>query len=257
MNIQTEHINTKNRLHNVALTLEPRICLLCNLGLIGYPEAIELQHRLVRERFEEKIGDVLLMLEHPSTITLGKHARPENILLASHTLKEKGIAVYASDRGGDVTLHCPGQLIIHPVMDLRDHPGGLHGYINDLEETALRVVQSYGIQAERWNEHPGLWVDGRQLAAIGLRFSHGISMHGLALNVNADLASFSAVNLCGLPGKTATSIAGESANKDVSMLEVRQRMAEAFSYIFQVELVPVSRKQLEGENIGTEAAAVV
>lgn len=231
-------------------------CLLCRLGRITYPDAIALQHKLVQDRFEEKTGDVLLLLEHPLTITLGRFAKAENILVPSDVLKEKGIAVHASNRGGDVTFHCPGQLVIYPIMDLRKRPGALRAYITDLEEIALRGLRDYDIAAERWPEHHGLWVDGKQIAAIGLHFSHGISMHGLSLNVNPNLKSFEVINLCGLPGKLATSIANE-LGRDVSMEEVEQRVIDSFADVFQVEFKPASRDRLEGERVEPEAARVV
>jgi lipoate-protein ligase B len=231
-------------------------CLLCRLGRISYDDAINLQQRMLQARFEEKTGDVLLLLEHPPTITLGKFAKPENVLAPVELLKERGIAVHASDRGGDVTFHCPGQMVMHPIMDLRKRPGVLRGYITDLEETALRVLQDYGIAAER-EEHPGLWVAGKQIGAIGLRFSHGISMHGLSLNVNPDLESFKVINLCGLPGVAPTSIAKETGRQDIAMQEVEERLMHSFAEVFNVELLPVSRKQLEGGTFEPETARMV
>jgi lipoate-protein ligase B len=235
---------------------KPSTCLLCKLGRITYPEATALQQELMQKRFEGKTSDVLLLLEHPPTITLGKFARSENILMPPDILAEKGIAVHASNRGGDVTFHCPGQLVMHPIMDLRKRPGMLRGYITDLEEVALRVLKDYGIAAERWAEHPGLWVDAKQIGAIGLHFSHGISMHGLSLNVNPDLKSFEVINLCGLPGKVATSIAGE-LRRDVSMEEIEQQVIDSFSDVFRVELKPVLKNQLEGASVAPETTGVV
>jgi lipoate-protein ligase B len=231
-------------------------CALCRLGRVTYSDASVLQQKLLQNRFDEKIGDVLLLLEHPPTITLGKFARPENILAAPEMLSNQGISVHKSNRGGDVTFHCPGQLVMHPIMDLRKRPGVLRGYITDLEEVALRTLNSYGIAAERWSEHPGLWVGGKQVGAIGLHFSHGISMHGLSLNVNPDLQSFDVINLCGLPGKMATSIANE-LGRDVIMEEVEQRVIDYFSEVFRVELKPVTRDRLEGESVEPSATRVV
>jgi lipoate-protein ligase B len=231
-------------------------CLLCRLGRITYPDAIALQQKLVQDRFEEKTGDVLLLLEHPPTITLGRFAKSENILIPPDKLAEKGIAIHTSNRGGDVTFHCPGQLLMHPIMDLRKRPGVLRGYIAALEEVALHVLSDYCIPAERWTEHPGLWVNGKQIGAIGLHFSHGISMHGLSLNVNPDLSAFEVINLCGLPGTVATSMANEM-EKEISVEEVEQHMIDSFSDVFRVELEPISREQLEGECVEPEATRVV
>jgi lipoate-protein ligase B len=232
---------------------QPGTCLLCKLGRIAYPEAEELQKRLLDKRYDNKIGDILLLLEHPPTVTLGKFARPENILIPPDMLAEKGVSVYPSSRGGDVTFHCPGQLVVHPILDLRQRPGVLRGYITDLEEVMLKVLRYYGIDAERWEEHPGIWVEGRQIGAIGLHFSHGISMHGFSLNVNPDLKSFEVINLCGLPGKIAASISGE-LGRDIPVNEVEQRVIESFADVFHVRMEQVEREQLKEDDIDTETA---
>lgn len=231
-------------------------CAFCELGRITFPDAFALQQKLAQGRFEEKIGDILLLLEHPPTVTLGRFANPKNVLIPPDILREKGIFVYKSNRGGDVTFHCPEQLVVHPIIDLRKRLGLLRGYITDLEEMALRVLSDYGIVAERWPEHPGLWVDGKQIGAIGLNLSHGISMHGLSLNVNPELESFEVINLCGLSGKVATSIASE-LGRNVLTEEVKQQILESFADVFQVELRSVSRGQLEGECLARDAARLV
>ncbi len=231
-------------------------CVLCQLGRVTYPEAAALQQKLVKARFEDRIGDILLVLEHPPTITLGKFAKPENILLPSEALATRGIGIYPSNRGGDVTFHCPGQLLIHPVMDLKRKPGGLRGFITNLEEVAIRVLGGYSIPAERWSEHPGLWVEGKQIAALGLHFSHGISEHGLSLNVDPDLRSFEVINLCGLPGKAPASIAGE-LRENITMSEVEEKVIRSFAEVFKVEFEPVSKENLEGVCGEPEAARMV
>jgi len=228
-------------------------CRVCKLGLIAYPEEEALQKKLLQKRYAGKTSDTLLLLEHPPTITYGKFAKPENILLPPDMLAARGIAVHPSSRGGDVTFHCPGQLVAHPIMDLRKWPGVLRGYITDLEEVALRVLKSYGIEAERWEEHPGIWVKGRQIGAIGLHFSHGISMHGFSLNINPDLSSFGVINLCGLPGKEAVSVSSE-LGRDVTINEAEQRVIESFAEVFRVEMTEAHREQL-GENDDEPAAA--
>ena len=231
-------------------------CAVCKIGRITYLEAAALQRKLVQARLENKIGDILLTLEHPPTITLGKFAKPENILISRDLLTKQGIEVYPSSRGGDVTFHCPGQLLIHPIMNLRRRPRMLRGFISDLEEVALKVLWGYGIPAERWSEHPGLWVNGKQIAALGLHFSHGVSEHGLSLNVDPDLRSFEVINLCGLPGKTAASISGE-LGRDVTMDDAEENIVRSFADIFGVDLDPISKEQLEGACREPEAARMV
>ena len=221
----------------------PGICRVGHLGLISFPDAMEFEHRLLKLRFEEKISDTLLIFEHPPTVTLGTFGSKESILLPPEGLEQRGIAYYDSDRGGDATFNCPGQLVVHPIVNLRLR--GARAYIGQLEEMSLCVLESYGIHAERAH-HPGIWVGDKQIVAIGLRYAHGISMHGLSLNVNPDLEAFKVINLCGLPDRTATSIENELGHA-VSISEVNQRIQDAFSEVFNVELVPVSREELARE----------
>ncbi len=221
----------------------PVICRVGQLGLVSFPDAMEFEHRLLKLRFEEKISDTLLIFEHPPTITLGKFGSKESVLLPPEGLERRGIAYYDSDRGGDATFNCPGQLVVHPVVNLRMR--GARAYIGQLEDMSLRVLAGYGIAGER-GDHPGIWVAGRQMVAIGLRYSHGVSMHGLSLNVNPDLEAFKVINLCGLPGRTATSIERE-LGRAVSIAEANQRIQDAFSEVFSVKLVPVSREELASE----------
>jgi lipoate-protein ligase B len=202
---------------------------------------MELEHRLSKLISEQKIGDVLLIFEHPPTVTLGKFGNMDNVLVKMDDLKQRGIAFFDADRGGDATFNCPGQLVMHPIINLRLR--GARAYIADLDEVGSRVLQSYGIEAEKSPPHPGIWVNGKQIGAVGLRISHGISMHGLSFNVNPDLSLFKVINLCGLPGTTATSIKNELLH-DVSMEEVTQRLLKAFAEVFHADLSPISKDQL-------------
>jgi lipoyl(octanoyl) transferase len=215
--------------------------LVCRLGLISFPHAMEFEHRLLSLRHEEKVPDVLLIFEHPPTVTMGKFGDPQNILADDEELERRGIALYSSDRGGDATFNCPAQLVVHPIVNLRLK--GARAYIRELEELGIRVLQAYGIKSERSEQHPGLWVNGRQIGAIGLRFSRGISMHGLSINVNPVLASFDVINLCGLPGKTATSIEKELYHP-VPLDDVMGEIENVYSDIFQTELTSISKQEL-------------
>jgi lipoate-protein ligase B len=231
------------------------ICQVYRLGLMAYEQAWELQKRLSRLRAERQIGDALLILEHPPTITLGKSADRGNILATDAELAQTGIAVCASDRGGDVTYHCPGQLVAYPIMDIRVRSLTIRGYVRMLEELGLLTLSQFGIAADRWAEHPGLWVNGKQIAAIGLHLSHWITTHGLALNVNPKLAPFKLINLCGLPGQEATSMA-EQLGKDMAISDVVPRLLEYFARVFNVELKTVYLRGT-GEDLDTEPANLV
>ncbi len=218
-------------------------CWVCNLGRIDYEEAAGLQRRLLELRYRERIDDIMLLLEHPPTITLGRFANRDNILASPSELERMGIAVRSSDRGGDATVHCPGQLVIYPVMSLRSRGGRLREFLKDLEEVVLLTLLHYGIKAERWSEHPGVWVDGKQIAAIGLRVSRGISMHGLSLNVNPEPGIFDMINLCGLPGKKATSIS-QLLGRSVALGEVMDSAMNNFATVFKVELEQIASRQV-------------
>lgn len=213
------------------------------LGLISYAQAIALEEGLCKLRYEGRLPDTVLVMEHPQTVTMGRFGKQENVLVAPAELARRGVAFARSNRGGDVTFHAPGQLVLHAVMDLRRHDGPLRGFITNLEETALRMLTSYGVAAERLMEHPGLWVNGRQIVAIGLHLGHGVSSHGLAINVNPDLSLFGVINLCGQPGLEATSITRE-LNRPAGMRQAVNRMMMAFAAVFRAEIVPVTKSYL-------------
>ena len=217
--------------------------IVCRLGLISFPEAMRVEHALLKLRHEEKVDDVLLIFEHPPTITVGKLGGRESVLESPEQLQQKGIALYDSDRGGDATYNCPGQLVIHPIINLRLK--GARAHIFDLEEVVLRVLRDFGIDAARSPEHPGIWVGDKQIGAVGLRFSRGISMHGISLNVNPDLSSFRLINLCGLPGKFATSMEKE-LGRSVPVDEVQDKVETAFTEVFKSTLSPITRETLLG-----------
>jgi lipoyl(octanoyl) transferase len=221
-----------------------------------YSETDELQHRLLELRYKDIIDDILLILEHPPTITLGKFGKTENVLVDEQEMFRRGVALFKSDRGGDATFHCPGQMVLYPIMNLRARGGELRRYLHELEEVALCTLKDYGINAARWSEHPGIWVDGKQIGAIGLRISRSISMHGLSLNVNPDLSSFDVINLCGLPDKKATSMQQE-LGKNVDINGVSSRLKQCFASIFKVELESISAEQVIGDSLAQEIAGMV
>jgi lipoate-protein ligase B len=231
-------------------------CWFCNLGLIPYHEAHKLQRRLITLRQEDRIDDILLLLEHPPTVTLGRFASSENILVPEDELKKRGITLCSSDRAGEATYHCPGQMVAYPIIDIKHRVGKLREYLHSLEEVALKTLAHYGISAMRWPEHPGIWKDSEQIAAIGLLVSRGITMHGLSLNVNPNLDDFSVINLCGLPGKNATSMS-RVLGYEVDMNDVFSCIKDNFSVIFDVELEVISPEQVMGDSYAAESANMV
>jgi len=222
------------------------------LGVISFERAMALEDELCKLRYAGEIPDTILIMEHPPTITMGRSAQSENVLLSPEELGRRGITIAHSNRGGDVTFHTLGQIVLHVVMDLRRRETPLRGFVADLEDVALRVLESYGVAAVRRSEHPGLWVNGRQVMAIGLHMGRGISSHGLSLNVEPNLSSFGVINLCGLPGCEATSIARE-LGRSVSTKRVARGLALAFAEVFRVELQPVTMSYLTKRAQGATA----
>ncbi len=195
---------------------------LLHLGRIDYAEALELQRRLVTLRSEQCIGDVLLLLEHPPVLTLGRNAHRANILASDAALARRGIAVHEINRGGDVTYHGPGQLVGYPILDLRGDFPGKHGphlgaveYVRGLEEALIRACGEYGVLTERLPGRTGVWtlpggsIPAKKIAAIGVHISRGTTSHGFAWNVTSDLRDFNLIVPCGIADAAVTSLEEE------------------------------------------------
>jgi len=184
------------------------------LGRVDYHEALELQKRLVTDRAEGRIGDQLLLLEHPPVLTLGRTADPAHIRADAATLGARGIEVIRVERGGEVTYHGPGQLVAYPILALSARGLLVRPLVRALEEALAATCAAYGVAAARREGHPGCWcdpdgADPRKIGALGLRIERGVSYHGIALNVSVDLADFDLIDPCGMPGVASTSIAAE------------------------------------------------
>ena len=221
---------------------ENKQCQVCRLGLISFPDVMHYEHTLLRLHHERKVGDILLTFEHPPTVTLGKFGDTKNVLVSQEELANRGIAYYSSDRGGDATFNCQGQLVIHPIINVRQI--GPRNYIDGMQEMAIAICKSYGIPAERSSEHPGVWVSGKQIAAIGLRIRQNISTHGLSFNVNPNLAAFNVINLCGIEGCEATSIEAELGHA-ISIADILTEIEAAFAETFSFDLDYITQSQLE------------
>lgn len=194
-----------------------------DFGLRDYGEVLELQtslfEQLIQNKKEKKEGQEFILIgEHPPVITLGRRAKEENLLFSEDYLKEKGVSLYHIGRGGDITYHCPGQLIVYPILDLEKHKLGVKDYVNLLEESVIRLLYKYGITGERIEGATGVWLgkgtpDERKISAIGIKCTRFCTMHGLSLNVNADLSGFSFINPCGFKDKGVTGINLENLEK--------------------------------------------
>ena len=190
------------------------------LGRVAYRRAWVLQKRLAAARAEDRIGDQLLLLEHPAVLTLGRTSDPSHIRASDDDLKARGIEVVRVERGGEVTYHGPGQLVAYPILALSRRGLLLRPLVRALEDAMIETCRALGVDAGRRDGQPGCWVDAdgpapRKIGALGLRVERGVSYHGIALNVTVDLADFELIDACGMPGVTSTSIATERGSAEV------------------------------------------
>jgi lipoyl(octanoyl) transferase len=198
------------------------------LGRVAYAQAHALQERLVEARKRGAIGDTLLLLEHPNVITLGRAAKRANVLLSGQQLSAGGYELHETGRGGDVTFHGPGQLVGYPIVDLKPDRQDVRRYVHDLEETMIRACADHGVVARRLAGLNGAWVGERKVGAVGVRISQWVTMHGFALNVNTELASFSAIVPCGIADRGVTSLAQE-LGRPLALADVEERVVRHFA----------------------------
>ncbi len=210
-----------------------RLCHLFNQGIIPYQIAHDWQRSLVNERrHNPHQEDMLILLEHPPVYTLGQGASLE--FLKFDPL-HPSVDLIRIERGGEVTYHCPGQLVGYPILNLTYYQKDLHWYLRQLEEVLIQVLATYGLIGERIAGLTGVWVKGYKVAAIGIKVSRWITMHGFALNVCPDLSGFSQIVPCGISDRPVGSL--EQFIPGIELAEVRQRVAIAFAAVFNVQLV--------------------
>ena len=206
-----------------------------DLGRRPYAEVLELQRDLRRRRIDGELGeDVLLLVEHPPVITLGRGTRPSSLPIASAELERRGVEVFEVERGGDVTFHGPGQLVGYPILDLRGHRQDLHWYLRSLEDVLIQALGGLGIEAGRNPGLTGVWTAGRKIASIGIHVKQWVTLHGFALNVTTDLDPFDLIVPCGIRQVVMTSVAAEllRADSEALMAEVRGRVVGEFCDVF-------------------------
>lgn len=203
------------------------------LGLVDYQAALDLQKDLVEQRKQGLIPDQLLLLEHPHVITLGarNHNASSNVLETPEALARRGVAVFETGRGGDVTYHGPGQLVGYPIIELQRDRRDVHRYVRDLEEVLIEAVSDFGIAASRIPGLTGIWVGDHKLAAIGVRISRWVTSHGFALNVSTDLSNFGLIVPCGITDKGVTSME-RLLGRPVPMAEVAAAVERRFLHAF-------------------------
>ena len=184
--------------------MSERVLEVVHAGLVPYGEALEWQRRLAEDRIAGRLPhDLLLLLEHPPVLTLGRNSHAANLL------RPEGVEVFEVERGGDVTFHGPGQLVGYPIIDLRRHRQDLHWYLRTLEQALIDGLGDLGVPAERNSGWTGVWTRGRKIASIGIHVKQWVTWHGFALNVTTDLAAFDRIVPCGIEGVRMTSVERE------------------------------------------------
>lgn len=221
--------------------MEKKTLTYCDLGFIDYKEAWDLQYQIHAKRVSGEAEDFLFLLEHPNTYTLGKTAHKENLKGSEEFLKQNQISVYDIDRGGDITYHGPGQIVGYPIIDLNNWYKDTHKYLRVLEEVIIKTCSEYGLECGRSEKHTGVWIDDRKIAAIGIKVSRWVTMHGFAFNVNTDLSLFNGIIPCGIQDKSVTSLSKE-LKKNIDINEVKEKLLKNFSALFNYEKVIAIQK---------------
>jgi lipoyl(octanoyl) transferase len=215
-------------------------------GKISYGEAYQKQAAIFNLNVSRKLQHQdckmhMVFCEHTPVITLGKSAKNENLLFPEEWLKVKGVEVYKTDRGGDITFHGPGQLVMYPLLDLDQLQIGVKEFVSNIEQSVVRLLSDYGITASPYHGYTGVWMapgtpEERKLAAIGIRCSRGITMHGMAMNVNTDLKYFNYIVPCGIQGKAVSSISKE-LGREIDFEALKTNFKSKLMEVFQCEFV--------------------
>ncbi|MDX2185106.1 MAG: lipoyl(octanoyl) transferase LipB [Gemmatimonadaceae bacterium] len=205
----------------------------CDLGLVEYDEALGLQRAAAKARIAGTIPqDLLLLCEHPPVVTLGRSSKAQHLLASPDALAARGIALREVERGGDVTLHAPGQLVGYPIVDLKRHKQDLHWYLRQVEAALIRASAALGVTSERREGLTGTWVGNRKLASIGVHARDWVTWHGFALNVTTDLSLFDVMVPCGIADVEMTSLAREGADLGDDPQRVRDAAATSLASTF-------------------------
>ena len=232
-----------------------RVVRVVELGRQPYLPVLELQRRLVRARLEGRVeDDLLLLVEHDPVVTLGRGTRQTSLPLPEPVLRERGYEVVEVERGGDVTVHAPGQLVGYPIIDLQQHKPDLHWYLRQLEDAMIRGLADLGLDAERNPGKTGVWVSGRKIGSIGVHVKRWVTLHGFALNVTTDLKMFNVVVPCGIDGVVMTSVAQEAVGAVGAVgtvdsglwVRTRQAIIDGFGLAFSVEMAEGNLPDVEG-----------
>ena len=227
--------------------------LTVDLGTVPYGNALALQRAVARARIAGEVSeDVLLLVEHPPVVTLGRSTKTTSLPLSADAIRARGVELHEVERGGDVTFHGPGQLVGYPIVDLKRHKKDLHWYLRQVEQALIDALATFGIAGGRVEKYTGVWVGARKIASIGVHARDWVTWHGFALNVTTSLSYFDLIVPCGIHGVEMTSVARE-LGRDMSLAEVGDAASRAFASLFALEPEPVGVDAL-GALLGTAAA---
>lgn len=216
-----------------------------DLGVSDFKQTWDLQKRILEKKKIAKMPDVLLSTEHDHVYTLGRSGEKEHLLLDDEAMKIRGVSYYEIDRGGDLTYHGPGQIVVYPIFDLHNYYLDTHRYLRDLEEAVILTLREFGIESHRDEEFTGVWVGEEKICAIGIKVSKWITMHGLAFNVNTDLSYFDSIIPCGIFHKGVTSMS-KILNAKMNLENVKKVLVLNILKVFGADANPsITKVELE------------
>jgi len=234
------------------MTMKNKKVIVEDWALLDYEQAWKKQEQVFAETVQAKVvnrnnntdfpvNNHLIFVEHPHVYTLGKSGKPENLLLNEAALRDREATFYKINRGGDITYHGPGQIVVYPILDLDNFFTDIHLYLRTLEEAVILTLADYGIDGGRYEGYTGVWIDAdnqraRKICAMGVRCSRWVTMHGLAFNINTDLAYFKNIVPCGIDGKDVTSMERE-LGYPLQMDEVKEKLKKYIVKLFDMELI--------------------
>ncbi|MGH7665181.1 MAG: lipoyl(octanoyl) transferase LipB [Gemmatimonadaceae bacterium] len=222
------------------------------LGAMPYAEALELQRDAAHARIAGELReDLLLLVEHPPVVTLGRTAKNRNLIASRELLATRGVELFEIERGGDVTFHGPGQLVGYPIVDLKQHTRDLHWYLRQVEQAVIHALVAFGIAGELHEGYTGVWTGGRsrKICSIGVHARDWVTWHGFALNITTDLSYFDLIIPCGISGVVMTSVARETGRADIPMHEAEDAAIAGISSVFGLEPAELPREALAARRV--------
>lgn len=241
----------KEELYKLRPSRSGNRCYCVEIDLIEYREAWDLQSKLVRARKDRIFDrDIILILEHPPVFTLGRRGGLNNLKIPKAFVEKQGIEIIHVERGGDITYHGPGQLVVYPIMDLRSRGWKVVEFVGALEEIMIRIAADFGVNAERNSMNRGVWIGSKKLGSVGIAVRHEVSFHGIALNVNISIEPFTWINPCGLEMVQMTAVK-DLIGRDIPREDVQQSASVHMQEIFHVALEKVSLEFINDRLGGT------